>query len=893
MTSCFHCAKAERVLQDLSSTADGLDHAEVKKRQIEYGLNRLPVAAPTSYFKVFFRQFLGSLIYVLMLAALVSFAIGKYTDGIFIFVVLFINALIGALQEISAERGAASLNTLIANPARVLRAAEAYEISAEDLVPGDIVMLESGDRVPADMRLINAQDLTVDESLLSGESMAVEKVADQVFGPETVVADRLNMAFSGTLVIHGRAVAVVCATAMETELGKIASDVMHSKKAKPPLLLRMERFSLKLTWMMAVVTVIIALLVLYQGMPWFDVLLLAAALAVAAIPEGLPVAITIALAISVRRMAKRNVIARNLVAVEALGSATFIATDKTGTLTRNEISVELIGLPAEKFFLVADPGQINSAAGDLIRSQLSAPAAAALQQLALAAALANEAFLGQRDGAWTHHGDSVDVALLVLAHNLGLQRQQLIQSWLPVATIPFESASRYSASLHRHNNASHVFVKGAVESLVSMCTFMRSANGREAMASEQILKQAQDMAQQGYRVLAIAAAEIVPRSPDQLHEDDLQGLSFLGLVGMIDPLRSESIAAIESCHQAGIEVAMLTGDHPTTALAIARQLALADSPEQVMSSKDLLQLAADSQSVARFIKDKSVYARLEPHQKLEIVTALQRSGHFVAMTGDGANDAPALRAAHVGIAMGRSGTAVARETADIILTDDNFSSIVAGIEEGRIAYSNVRKVIHLLISTGAGEIVLFFLSLLFGLPIPLTAVQLLWLNLVTNGIQDVALAFEPGEGNELKKPPRRPEEPIFNRLMIERVLLAALVIGSVAFSCFYYLLNTGMTLEAARNGTLLLMVLFENIHVLNSRSETQSVLLHNPLRNMFVLMSVLGAQILQAAAMQVSVLREVLKLEPVSLQQWFFYLLLALSLLLVSELYKLWLRRRL
>ncbi|MDH5391835.1 MAG: HAD-IC family P-type ATPase [Gammaproteobacteria bacterium] len=893
MAVCFHCVKAEAVLRELGSSVNGLEHDDAKKRLLKYGLNRLPPAARSNYIKVFFRQFLGSLIYVLLLAALVSFAIGEYTDGIFIFVVLFLNAVIGAAQEISAERGAASLHLLVSNQARVLRAGEAYEINAEELVPGDIVMLESGDMVPADLRLINGQVLRIDESLLSGESIAVEKNAEKVFAAETVVADRLNMVFSGTLVVHGRATGVVSATALDSELGKIAKDVMQSKKAKPPLLLRMERFSLKLTWLMGSVTVLIALVVLYQGMPWFEVLLLAAALAVAAIPEGLPVAITIALAISVRRMAKRNVIARNLVAVEALGSATFIATDKTGTLTRNEISVESVGLPAEPVFILPSPGVINTDSGELIASTISQQQSEMLAQLAMACAMANEAFLGQRDGDWISHGDSVDVALLVLAHNLGLQRERLIQSWQPVAQIPFESSIRYSASLHQHDYASHVFVKGAVESVVAMCRSMNTANGMQHIEPELIFNQAQQMAQQGYRVLAGASAVISPLINNELHENDLQGLNFLGLVGMIDPLRTESIAAIESCHQAGIKVAMLTGDHPTTAFAIAKQLGLAQSIDQIMTAKDLLLLTTQADQQIELIKDKSVYARLEPHQKLDIVTGLQQSGHFVAMTGDGANDAPALRAAHVGVAMGKAGTAVARETADIILTDDNFASIVAGIEEGRIAYSNVRKVIHLLISTGAGEIILFFLALLFGLPIPLTAVQLLWLNLVTNGIQDVALAFEPGEGDELTKPPRKPEESIFNRLMIERVVLAAIVMGLVSFISFYYLLNTGMTVEAARNGTLLLMVMFENIHVFNSRSETQSVLLQNPLRNMFVLLSVVGAQVLQVAAMQLTTLSDVLKLQPVSVDQWFSYFMLALSLLFVSELYKLSLRRRL
>ncbi len=882
----YHHNELNDVLSSLKTDHHGLSVNEVKNRLAQYGPNVLPKSTQINLFRLFFKQFLDPLIYVLLFAALVSVFIREYADASFIFFVLIVNAVIGMVQEYSAQKSAASLDVLVTNIARVMRSGESFEINAEDVVPGDIVLLESGDMVPADLRLINEQECRVDESLLSGESLPVLKDALAILDTDALLQERINMVFSGSLVIHGRAMGVVTATGIDTELGKIAKDVLQREKTKPPLLVRMEAFTWRLTWAMGAFTILIAAIVLYQGMPLMDVFLLAVALAVAAIPEGLPVAITITLAISTRRMTKRNVIARTLVAVEALGSCTFIATDKTGTLTRNEITVEGITLPDQGMLRLPVLGIIDINKREQYLESLPASQLPLIQQLGLALVLNNEAFLGIQNGSWSHHGDSMDVALLIMGHNLGLSRADLLQQWSPLSLIPFESVRRYSASMHCKDNLYYVFTKGAVETIIDMCSTMNTVDGTVEINKESILHQAHLLAKKGYRVLASASANITPIDKTQLHDADLSKLNFLGLTAMIDPLREESSTAIDACHAAGIEVAMLTGDHPTTAFAIASQLNLAKSEDEIITSRDLKRVINNKNELASLLEDKHVYARLDPHQKLDIVTTLQANGHFVAMTGDGANDAPALRAAHVGVAMGKAGTAVARETADIILTDDNFSSIVAGIEEGRIAYNNVRKVIHLLISTGAGEIVLFLMSLLIGLPIPLTAVQLLWLNLVTNGIQHVALAFEPGEGDELTKPPRKPDEPVFNRVMIERVLLAALVIGLVSFVVFYYLLNTGMSLDEARNGTLLLMVLFENIHVINSRSETASVLKQSLFNNKFLIISIVGAQLVHIAAMNILFISDILVTNPISYIVWSQYLLFSLSLLFVSELYK-------
>jgi magnesium-transporting ATPase (P-type) len=620
-------------------------------------------------------------------------------------------------------------------------------------------------------------------------------------------------------------------------------------------------------------------------MPLTEIFLLAVSLAVSVIPEGLPVALTVALAIGMRRMAKRNVIIRRLVAVEALGSCTYIATDKTGTLTVNQLTVRRIAFPYCETWEVTGEGMEPEGAIHTPRGSPSVKEAVLLERLCHASVLSNEAFLSHREHGWMHHGDAVDVALLVMAHKAGIIKAETTNSFPEQATIPFESERLYSASLNMVDNTQFAFVKGALERLLPMCNAM-AVPGRDVPLDEKVLEEnVQELAGQGYRMLALAAGEIKLDLGEVFSEEHLQGLTLIGLVGMIDPLRTEAKVAVASCKEAGIEVAMVTGDHPATALAIARELELANHIDEIVTGPDLNH-AANTDEFDRLTCQAHVFARVEPRQKLDIVQSLQRNGHFVAVSGDGANDAPALRAAQVGVAMGKSGTDVARETAGLIITDDNFSSIVAGVEEGRIAYANVRKVIFLLISTGAAELVLFTLALFTGMPLPLLAVQLLWLNLVTNGIQDVALAFEPGEGDELLRPPRSPREPIFNRLMVERVIVSAMVMGIVAYFLFQLLLTRGYSLDEARNGTLLLMVLFENIHVFNCRSEIRSIFRHNPLRNPILLIGTVMAQLVHIGAMYTPWISDVLRIQPVSPQHWLELLGLAMSILVAMELHK-------
>jgi P-type Ca2+ transporter type 2C len=884
-----HAHPVDEVLRELGSRPSGLCPGEVRDQRARHGANALPRPKPPSVLRVALRQFASPLIYILLVAAIVSAAIGDVTDAGFIMAVLALNATIGAVQEFRAERAAEALRSLVVARAHVLRGGEELEVDAEEVVPGDVVVLESGSKVPADLRLISG-GLEIDESLLTGESLAVVKRPGAAVAPTATLGDRATMAFAGTIVTRGRAHGVAVSTGATTELGQIATTIGARRTAKPPLVIRMELFTRKVAIAVGVAVVGLGAVSWLRGVPIHDVFLGSVALAVAVIPEGLPVAMTVALAIAVHRMSRRKVIARRLVAVEALGSCTFIASDKTGTLTLNELTVERILLPGESPWEVTGKGVAPEGSVELPSDVDQGEASPRLTRLATAVALSNDGTLAHRDEQWVSHGDAVDVALLVLAEKIGVSRGAAEGRCPRLAAIPFEAERRFSATVNDALGGPRILVKGAVERVMAMSSRMMTAAGDVPLDRAAIEAQTLALAAEGYRVLAVADGRGRLHDDGSVDHESLGDLTFLGVLGMIDPLRPEAREAIDTCRKAGIGVAMVTGDHPVTALAVARAIDLAHDDDDVVTGADLEAAAADPEAFDAMVGKARVFARVEPQQKLEIVQALIRRGHFVAVTGDGANDAPAMRAAHIGVAMGERGTDVARETGELILADDNFASIVAGVEEGRIAYGNVRKVIFLLVSTGAGLLVLFLFSMAFGLPLALLPVQLLWLNLVTNGIQDVALAFEPGEGGELERPPRSPGEPVFDAIMIERTLLSALVIGSLCFATFHYLLDAGWAVEEARNALLLLMVLFQNVQAGNARSERTSLLELSPFRNKLLFVGTAGAQLLHIAAMHTPGLRDVLALQPVSLRLWVTLLGLALVLLVVMEGDKLWRR---
>lgn len=886
-----HMLSAEQAVSAMDSSVRGLTSAEAARRLLQFGPNELPHAEPAGVLLVFVRQFANPLVYILLIAALISAAMRDFSDAGFILAVLLVNAAIGSVQEYGAERSAAALRALSASSAYVVRDGEDREILAEQVVPGDIIVVETGSKVPADIRLTAGNGIEVDESLLTGESLASVKDSQVTLAAETPLGDRSNMVFAATMVTRGRVHGVVVATGARTEIGRIATSLSTTESGKPPLLVRMDRFTRRVAIGVGVAVVLLGAVSVFRGSSVGDVFILAVALAVSAIPEGLPVALTVALSIGARRMGQRKVIARRLVAVESLGSCTFIASDKTGTLTMNELTARKVLLPGRPPCEVSGEG--IRAEGVIVAAEPELPL---IRRFCVAAALCNDGFFGQREGRWVHHGDAVDVALLILAHKAKIKHGELTASIPRLAEIPFEPEHRYAATLHQIDGVRTAVVKGAGEVILPMCTSMASADGDVPIDSTLLEQAATQLAANGYRVLAIAAGsvDVKDEQSSSLTPDHLQRLVFLGYVGMIDPLRPEVRDALKDCQGAGIQVAMVTGDHPVTALAIAKELGFAEHSAQVVTGPMLAKVTAQGQqAVDDLVREARVFARVEPTQKLQIVESLKRLGHFVAVTGDGANDAPALRSAHIGVAMGQRGTDVARESADLILTDDNFSSIVAGVEEGRIAYANVRKVIFLLISSGVAEVLLFILTTATGLPAPLWPVQLLWLNLVTNGIQDVALAFEPGEGGELKRPPRAPNEPIFNRIMVERTLVSALLIALVSFGSYQWMLSHGWRLAEAQNIVLLLLVLFENIQAGNSRSETASLFRLSPLRNRLLLMGTTVAQLLHIIAIYTPGLKDLLHLEPVSLGQWAVAFCLSLSLFSVSEVHKVILRRRL
>ncbi len=882
----WHAEGSGAALAAFGTSPRGLTQRDVEHRQREFGPNLLPEKGPTPLWFIALRQFASPLIYILVAAAAVSAVIGDIKDASFIAAVLAINAVIGAYQESQAEKSSHALRKLLRIHAHVERDGEAREIGADEVVPGDIVWLESGNRVPADIRLISAQGLEVDESLLTGESLAVTKDAEWLGGEATTLADRQNMAFAGSMVARGRAKGVVVATGLATHVGQLAVDVLGSAGGKPPLLVRMEQF----TNYVAVGTLVAAVAIGGLGMVLWQYTLVETfffviALAVSAIPEGLPVAMTVALAVATTRMARRNVIVRRLTAVEGLGSCTLIATDKTGTLTCNELTVREVKNSNGAVYEVTGEGFVPNGQVLLNGCQVDLNADAQMAKIFQAAVLCNEAELHHRNGDWVWRGDAVDVALLSLGRKAGLKRESMLDQFPEVNRIPFESEHQFSASFHRNGDGTVVFVKGAPERVLDMCATRLSEADCQRLEDAAL-----DMAKRGLRVIAVATGRLqqvmspadVPSRP--------ANLELLGFLGMIDPLRSGARDAVASCRAAGVQVTMITGDHRVTAFAIARDLGLAEQDDQVITAAHL-----DGKSeaeLADIVRRVRVFARVTPRQKLQIVNAARAAGHFVAVTGDGVNDAPALRVANIGVAMGKAGTDVAREAAELVISDDNFSSIVGGIEEGRIAYDNIRKVIYLLVSMGAAELVMVLLAVITGLPVPLLPVQLLWLNLVTNGIQGVALAFEPGEGDSLRRDPRPPGEPVFNRLMVERMLVAVSVVGIGGFLVYVIAMRLGMRVEEARNLLLLTMVLFENFHVGNCRSETRSAFALSPLRSPVLFLGTLGAFLVHVAGMYTPFLQDILATKPVS--SWTWLVAIGVSVLIVPaiELHKWWWNRR-
>jgi calcium-translocating P-type ATPase len=870
---------AERLL---TNSAHGLAREEASARLTQHGRNELPEAPPTSPLVVLLHQFTSPLIYILVAACIVTLLLGEYIDAGVIAAVLLLNAVIGYTQERRAEASVRALMRLMSPHARVIRDGREWDIEGAELVPGDLVLLESGVRVPADLRLISTIALRVDESLLTGESLPVAKTHAPLEGAALPLADRTNMAYMGTVAVSGRGRGFVVATGMRTELGAIAESIRQEGQDDTPLQRQMIRFAHVVGVVVGVSAALAFVIGMALGEPASTMFRVAVALAVSAVPEGLPVVFTITLALGLRRMAKRNAIVRRLPAVETLGSTTVIGSDKTGTLTENRMTVREIVAGEER--LVLEGSSLDTIGSGPLRH-----VAPAIEWTLRAGVLTNEAELYRRDDTIETQGDPTEAALLVAAARLGFEPAEMRAEFEAVEDLPFEPERQFSASVRRQADRYLLFVKGAPERLLAMSTHMLDGGDAIPLDAARIQRDAREMAARGLRVLGMAYREL-SGPPAGGMVPSPEALTFCGLQGMLDPPRAGVREAIHGCQQAGIRVTMITGDHVDTARAIGQQLGISTEESEPVSGHDIERLT-DAELQAR-IRRTAIFARMAPEHKLRVVQLLRRDGEIVAVTGDGVNDAPALKAADIGIAMGRSGTDVAREAADMVLVDDNFVSIHAAVEEGRVTFENLRKVTFFLVSTGAAAILMILTALSAGWPLPLVAAQLLWLNLVTNGLQDVALAFEPGEPGVLSRPPRPRNEGVMTPLLWERTVVAGTVMAAGTLALFVYELDRTGSLAHAQTVALTTMVLFQMFHVGNCRSERLSVFRKSPFSNPFLFVATFAALLIHIGALYWPATQFVLRVEPIALDVWVRIVLVASTIVAAVEVHKLVRRHR-
>jgi len=873
---------ADAVLALVGGARGGLTAEEAARRLERHGPNALEQAGGASRAAILLRQFTSPLIYILLLAAAVTLALGEYADAGVIGAVLVFNAVVGFVQEDRAERSIEALRRLATTRTRVLRDRREVDVDATHLVSGDVVLLEAGAKVPADCRVLHETALECDESALTGESEPVAKDAAPV-APGAPLAERACMLYMGTVATRGHGRALVVATGADTELGRIAGTVQEIAPARTPLQERMGRFTRLIGTAAIAGSALGFLLGLAAGEDAHELFLTMVALAVAALPEGLPIVLTVALAISVSRMAARRALVRRLPAVETLGSCTVIGSDKTGTLTQNRMTVERIYAGGEEY---AVTGRGYAREGGLLRgtTPVRPQPGSALHRTLLAGVLCNEASVvePEADRELEVAGDPTEVALLVAGAKAGLWRDELDDDLPRAGDIPFDPHHRFAATYHHAGDGGTLLlVKGAPERVLELCA---TDAGGGPLDRDAIEDRAHALAAQGMRVLAMAGAELDHRV-DGTALPAPDGLAFYGLQAMMDPPRDEARAAVADCRRAGIRPLMITGDHAVTALAIARELGIAGPDDRVVGGPELDALG-DAELTAR-VREASVFARISPAGKLRIVEALRRGGEVVAVTGDGVNDAPALKAADIGVAMGRSGTDVAKEAAEMIVTDDDFATIVGAVEEGRVAFDNVRKTTFFLVSGNAAAVLAVLASLVLGLPLPFVAAQLLWLNLVTNGVQDVALAFEPGEPDVLDRRPRPRREGIVSPLLWERTLLSAVVMAAGTLLLFVQQDPDGGDLRYAQTVALTTMVVFQALHVGNARSERRSALAKSPFSNRFLLLGTVGALAIHVAALHIPFTQEVLRVEPLGAAEWLRIVLVALSVVVAVELHKL------
>ena len=807
----WHDASVASVLATLRATPEGLSEQEAQERLRSHGPNHLPEPPRRSAWMRLALQFHNILIYVLLGAAVVTLALDHLADTLVILAVVLANAIIGYLQEGKAEDAMAAIRQMLAPRASVLRGGERRTVDGDTLVPGDVVLLEAGDKVPADLRLLKTHGLQLQEAILTGESLPVEKRTEPV-AAHAPLGDRACLAFSGTLVASGQGTGVVVGTGAATEIGRISGLLSGVETLTTPLVRQMDVFA---RWLTALILLVAAILLMFgyfvERYEFTEIFMVVVGLSVAAIPEGLPAVLTITLAIGVHAMARRNAIVRRLPAIETLGSVSVICTDKTGTLTRNEMTVASV-VACDTEFAVGGAGYAPS--GEITQGgQLVAnDRLAALAELARTAMLCNDAALREHGGEWLVEGDPMEGALLSFAAKAGLSEREERATWGRTDTIAFDAKHRFMATLHHdHEGHAAILVKGAPERILSMCCTQRTgADGTETLNAARWVARAEAIAAQGQRVLAFAVRSVPPAHTVLEHADVDGTLTLLGLVGLIDPPRPEAVDAVAECHSAGIRVKMITGDHAGTAAAIGRQIGLRN-PDAVLTGADLDGMGEADLAAAVLRTD--IFARTSPEHKLRLVMALQSHGMTVAMTGDGVNDAPALKRADAGIAMGRKGSEAAKEAAELVLADDNFASIVAAVREGRTVYDNIKKVISWTLPTNAGEAATIILALLAGMALPVTPIQILWVNLITAVTLGIALAFEPTEENTMRRPPRARNEALLTGALAWHVVLVAILFVCGVFGIFAYATERGYSEELARTMALNTLVVMEIFHL--------------------------------------------------------------------------------
>jgi Ca2+-transporting ATPase len=881
----WYALESEQVAQELRTDLQtGLTAAEAQRRLAQYGPNELQASRQISPWAILAEQFKNILILILLIAVVLSALLGHTVEAIAIAVIVLFAVLLGFIQEYRAERAIEALRQMAAPHATVIREGQELSLSAPTLVPGDLIVLHTGDKIPADGRLIRGLNLQVEESALTGESMPVEKQTAPLAPGDLAIGDRTNMVHSGTTVTYGRGQALVVATGMQTEFGRIAQMLQTVETAQTPLQANLERLGIVLARAALVIVALIVGLGLFRGQPFIDMLIFGIALAVAVVPEALPAVVTISLAIGVQRMVRRNALVRRLPAVETLGSTSVICSDKTGTLTKDEMTARRLYVAGRLVDIsgvgYAPEGAFSQNGTDIEPAQLP-PLLTALE----AAVLASDAHIEpEADGRWQVKGDPTEGALVVAAAKVGLQKAALDAQYPRLNEIPFSSERKRMTTLVQTPAGVVAYAKGAPEVLLDSCTAQLTATGvapLDAASRGQVLDVGRQMASQALRVLAMAY------KPTATVEDAEQEMIFLGLVGMLDPPRPEAKAAIQTCEQAGIKVVMITGDHPLTAEGVARELGVLKNGRVVVGAA--VEEMSD-EALAHEVQAIDVYARVSPAHKLRVVTALQQQGHVVAMTGDGVNDAPALKKADIGIAMGITGTDVTKEAAAMLLLDDNFASIVAAVEEGRGIFDNIKKYLMYLLSANIGEILLMTGASLIGLPLPLTAVQILYINLATDGLPALALAVDPPDAGLMQRQPRDPRTGIFTRPVLSLMLVGGGWLALATLTLFAWAIHSGRSTTEAMTMTFVAVVLFEFIKAYNFRSDRHSVL-QRPFANRWLNLAVLWELLLLALIVYLPVLHTPFRTYSLPPVDWVIVLAVALTVIPVLELAK-WILRR-